>query len=128
MVVAVWLVGLVLLALWSLTMWAAHAAWGVLSDLPWDQAAERVRSLQLPPALEVWLGSAWREWIDAMAPLIEWLVRLLQGSAGWLQEAVPVLIWGVWGLGSLALLVLTAVAAGAVGWVRRRRTRARYQV
>ena len=125
MVLAVWLVGLLLLALWSLTMWAAYAAWGVLAGLPWDQAAEQVRTMQLPPAVEIWFGGAWREWIDAAAPLIEWLVRLLQGSAGWLEGAVPVLIWIAWGVGALALLVLTGIAAGAVGWFRRRHTRPR---
>lgn len=121
MLVAVWAVGLLLLVLWSASMWVAYLGWTMLAALPWSQAAEAARSIQLPPLLELWLGDAWREWLGAMAPLLEWLMRTLQGSAGWLEGIVPVALIVLWGVGAIGLLAMTAVAAGALGWWRRRR-------
>ena len=122
MLIVVWIVGLLLLLLWSLSMWAAHAAWELLATSSWTEALEDWQQMELPPALEVWLGSAWREWLEALTPVTERLMPAIQQSVQWLGGAMPILLWTVWGLGALALLVLTLLAAGAVGWWRRRRT------
>jgi hypothetical protein len=123
MFVAVWLLGLLALGLWSLTMWAAWLGWSYLATLPWSQATEAARASELPPWLEIWLGGAWREWLEAAAPMVEWVMRMLEGSAGWLQGLLPVLFWGLWAIGALGILVATALAAGAIGWWRRRSRR-----
>jgi hypothetical protein len=121
MLIVIWTLGLLLLLLWSATMWAAHVGWQMLATLPWSQAAGRVRELQLPPWLELWLGPAWRDWLEAAAPMIEWLMRVLQGSAGWLEGLMPIVLLAVWGAGAFVLLLLTTLAAVALGWWRGRR-------
>ncbi|TFZ00440.1 hypothetical protein EZ313_18440 [Ramlibacter henchirensis] len=121
MLIAVWAVGLLLLVLWTATMWVSWLGWTMLAALPWSQVSERIREIQLPPALEAWLGTAWREWLEAAAPMVEWAIRMLQGSAGWLEDLMPAVLLVVWGVGVFTLLLLTALVAVLVGWLRERR-------
>ena len=120
MLIFVWTLGLLLVALWSAAMWAVHLGWTMLAALPWSQAAEAIRDLQLPGWLELWFGEAWRALVQALAPTLEWALRVLQGS-DWLHELVPIALWVVWGLGVLFLLTFTALAGVVVDWFRRRR-------
>ena len=121
MLIAVWTVGLLLLVLWSAAMWAAHVGWTMLASLPWSQAVEAAQSITLPAWLETWAGTAWREWLDTAGPMIEWVMRNLQHSAGWLEGLVPILLLVLWAAGALCLLLLTTLVGVFVDWLRRRR-------
>jgi hypothetical protein len=120
MLIAVWALGLLLLVLWSAAMWAAHVGWTMLAALPWSQAVEAAQRIELPAWLELWIGSAWRDWLSAAGPMIEWVMRTLQGSAHWLEGMVPILMLVMWAAGALCVLVLTVLAAGLVSWWRGR--------
>ncbi len=123
MLIAVWAVALLLLLLWTATLWAAHVGWQMLATLPWSQVAERLQQVQLSPLLDLWLGAAWREWIAAVEPLVAWGLQLLQGSGSWLEGLMPVVLLATWAVGTLALLGVAAGAAVLVTWARRRRRR-----
>lgn len=120
MLIAVWAVGLLLLVLWSAAMWAAHLAWNLLAALPWSQAVATAQGITLPGWLDVWIGTAWHDWLQAAGPMIEWVMRTLQGPAGWLAGVMPILMLVVWAAGALCVLVLTILVAGLVDWWRRR--------
>lgn len=120
MMIAVIGLGVFMLALWSSLMWAAHGLWGLMTQVPWAEAVAQLKAIPTSGLLEPWLGPAWHEWIDAVAPFMQWLGALVQGSAAWLAGAVPVLLWLVWGLGAALLLVLMLAGAGAVMWFRKR--------
>ncbi|HYD76063.1 hypothetical protein [Ramlibacter sp.] len=121
MFAAVWILGLLALVLWSLTMWGVHALWTALVDVSWDVAVNRLPTLQLPPPLEPWFGEAWRQWLEAIGPWLAQAAPALDSVTGWAASAMPVLIWITWAVGALVLLLLTAVFGGIVSWWRGRR-------
>lgn len=123
MLIAVIALGFLLLALWTVAVWAVHEGWQLLATLPWDRALEQWRLLELPPWLEPMLGIGWDEWLRSLEPLLAWAAPFLQSSAGWLGGLVPVLLWVAWGFGALLLVGMTAALAGAVLWWRRREPR-----
>jgi hypothetical protein len=122
MIIAVWAVGLLLLGLWSLAVWALHLFWGALSSLSWAEALERLRASQLPALLEPWLGGFWEPLVASVEPWLGVLRPWLETSAGWLSGAMPVLLWLLWGLGAAVLLVLTLLGVVGLTWWRGRRT------
>jgi len=96
---------------WSALAWPAHALaeWiaantGALAGLPqWNER-------WTPPAwLAVWLPDAALDFLKATlnsaTPLLEWLLALLPGLAGWL----PTLVLGAW-VSGLVLLLITGIA------------------
>lgn len=122
----IWMVGILILCLWSATVWIAQAAVSLALTLPWNEVMAALKSMPLPemlrPFLEPWLGGAWSAWIEAFAPLMQWLGTFVQGSAGWLASALPVIAWLVWGLGSLVLIAILSAASAAL-WFSRRKMR-----
>lgn len=124
----VWLLGVVLLALWSGTVWLGHAAASLVLTLPWDQAVAAVRQIEMPallrPFLEPFLGSAWSAWVDALAPLLQSTGQLIQGSSHWVVSALPLMAWAVWALGSLALLAGLVAASVGIWFIKRQRLNA----
>lgn len=120
----IWTLTLVVMALWSALAWTVYAVWNLLVTLPWPQVLVRLQAQgqALPPWLEPWLGPVWRVWLDAVTaagPALEALGRLVQASAGWLADAMPVLLAVGWGLGAMVLLLVAAVASGATAWLGR---------
>jgi hypothetical protein len=127
--IAIWMIGLLLLTLWSATVWLGYSLSHLALTLPWQQAATSAAQLQIPEILKPFLdpivlifsGESWANWVQGLAPLMQWLGNLLQGSAGWLTAALPLVAWLIWGLG--ALLIVALAAAGSAGlWFWRRRT------
>jgi hypothetical protein len=124
MLIAIWAMGIFMLALWSGLIWAAHGLWALMATVSWGDAVQRIKDIPLPEVLAPWFGPAWREWIDAVAPVAQWLGSLVQGSGELLAGWVPVLLWVVWGLGTASLVAAMAAGTGGVWWWRRRQVRA----
>lgn len=105
-----WFVVLSLLALWSLTVWAGHAAtvWALSHTGAVGDAASGLAGLQWPAWLAPWMPPETLGFLAAVAasvqPLLDGLVQIVPSLAG----AVTVLAWGLWGLGAVLLLVLGA--------------------
>lgn len=123
--VLVWLSLFLLLLLWSLLAWAAHALAGWSGWSAWAGGGGGdwkawIDALQLPAWLAPWLPAQSLEAVKAMlaasAPMIEWAVASAPALMAWL----PTLVLGLWGVGAV-LLVLAGVALSvAVGVWRRR--------
>lgn len=110
MIVAIWIVTLLLLALWTLLAWAAAAL--LQSDAAWIDTLQR------------WLFDApWRETLEAWLPgwsmTMQAMLDALQALLVWLGAAAPWLVWVAWGLGALSLLGLGALLSFVVVLVRR---------
>ena len=69
----------------------------------------------IDPILLIFADGSLKTWAESFGPLMQWLGSLLQGSAGWLTAALPVMAWMIWGLG--AALVIALAIAGTVGIV-----------
>ena len=116
------LVVLVLLALWSFTVWALHAlaAWSVANAGGLVAGTGSVADLHLPGWLAPWvpaeLAQALVEVLRAAAPMVE--AALAWAPA--LATGLTVVAWVVWAIGS-AVLVAVGLALGMAVAVWRRR-------
>jgi len=108
---AAWSIAVLLAFAWSALAWPAHAlsAWlaansGALAGLP-----EWIERWAPPAWIAAWLPEAGLAALKAAlataAPLLEWLLALVPGLAGWL----PPLVLAVW-VSGLALLLLAGIA------------------
>lgn len=120
MMLAVWIVGLLLLVLWSGLVWSVHLLWSWLMAVPWADAMQRLREWPVPAPLEPWFGTWWTQWLQEAAPLLQWMGEMLQGSARWVVDAMPILLWATWALGALLLLAVMGAVGAGVWWMRRR--------
>lgn len=103
-----WFMVLLLLALWSLSVWAlnALAVWTLSSAGQLNLPEVGTEALALPAWLAPWVppelvqavASTWA----AFGPSVEWLLQAVPLLAG----GVSILSWVVWGLGSFLLLLL----------------------
>ena len=125
----IWIIGLIVLMLWSATVWMGYSLTNFALTLPWDQATTAMKDIQIPallkplidPILLIFAGGSWTAWVESMGPLMQWLGSLLQGSASWLTGALPVFAWIIWGLGALLLIALTGGGSVALRYFRKRK-------
>lgn len=121
----VWLSLSLLLLLWSLLAWAAHALAGWSGWSAWASGGSGdwqawIGTLELPAWLAPWLPAQSLEAVKAMlaafAPMIEWAAASAPALMAWL----PTLVFVLWAVGAV-LLVLAGIALSvAVGVWRRR--------
>ena len=113
MVIAIWLVALVLLVLWSAFAWASHAVLGMIAGLPWEQVLSQLKNIHLPEPFGAW----WAMMVDLLAPILQVSLPLLQGLMSFAGGAIPVIVVVLWLLGAIALLLLAiAATVGAALW------------
>jgi len=105
MLILIWVLTLLLLALWSLAGWGLHT---LLALGPgWlDQLPAWISRLPYPALLERWLP-------DWQQLLIE-LAGLAQTALSWLGAAGSVLVWVLWAAGAAGLLLLALLMSWAV--------------
>ncbi len=108
--IAVWLVALVCLGLWSLAAWGLAALMGLDPSWPGDL---KPLLLQVPYGdwLDLWLPG-WQAQVSAMLDLI-------QGMLGWLGSAGPWLALGIWAIGAICIVALGVLLSMLVAVVRR---------
>jgi hypothetical protein len=108
--VAIWILMLLLIGLWSLAAWGLAALLGM--DAGW---VDRVQGwlVDWPPGdwLDLWVPG----WMMAMQASLD----ALQAVLAWLGGAAPILVWGLWSLGLLMLVGLGALLSLIVVLVRR---------
>ncbi len=116
MVIAIWLLAVMLLLLWSAFALMSHALLGLVSGAPWEQLLAQLKAVSVPEVIAPW----WTPMVDALAPLLQASLPLLQGLLSFAGSALPVVVIILWAIGGL-ILVLLAVAAtvAAVMWRKK---------
>lgn len=95
MLIAIWLLVVLGLALWSLMGWGMYALLAL--DHQWLG--------DLKPLLdEVPFGHWLEQWVPGWQTLAELSIDAVQWLLGWLGAAAPIVVWAVWGAGILALV------------------------
>ncbi len=125
----IWIIGLIVLMLWSATVWLGYSITHIALTLPWQQGVAALGQLQIPdllkpfidPILLIFADGSWKTWAEGFAPVMQWLGSLLQSSAGWLTAALPTLAWIIWGLGALLLIALVAGGSFAMSWWKKQK-------
>jgi hypothetical protein len=109
MIVAIWILAVVCIALWSLAAWGLH---GLLTIDPAALSALHERLAQIPYAeqIEAWIPQ-WREWL-------RFGIEMLQWGLAQIGTAAPVVIALIWGLGVLAALVVAGLLSLLVKLIR----------
>jgi hypothetical protein len=116
MIIAVWLIALLALSLWSLGAWGLHS---LLVALPndWSGLAAWVDKLLPAPWLEHFLPG-WQA-------LLTGLLKFVEVALSWAGGAADVMSWFVlvvWALGALFLLSCAVIGSLLVAWVRKSTT------
>jgi hypothetical protein len=104
MLIAIWILTLIGLVLWSLASWGLHTL--LTLDPMWVEDVEAlIREIPYAEAIDRWFPG-WRE-------LLGVLMDVAQLVLGWVGTNAPLVAWIVWAAGALALLgvglVLTLV-------------------
>ena len=117
-----WSVTLILLALWSLAVWAFHsiAAWTVSNAGLLAGGSGAIESLRVPDWLAPWippeLALAFTSTLSAVSPAIEAALNQAPALAGGLSVAT----WTVWGVGIALIVILGLVCSRLITMLRRR--------
>lgn len=111
MMIALWLLTLLALGLWSLTAWGLHAVLtldtGALADL--EPLVDQIPHADL-------IG----QWIPGWQEMLKATLDLAQVLLGWVGGAAPVIVWVVWGLGAALLIGVAVVLSLLLRLLRRR--------
>lgn len=110
MLIAIWVLTLLGLGLWSLT------AWGLQALLTMD--ASRLQDLK-PLIHEIPFGETIDQWMPGWRALLAVAIDATQGLVAWVGHAAPWLIWALWGVGAAGLLLGAGVLSLAVVLIRR---------
>lgn len=110
MIIAIWIITLVLLALWSVAGWGLYLL--LASGTQWIGDLKPLLE-QIPNAaiVERWIPG----WIDALKLMLD----AMQALFAWLGGAAPVLVWLIWGVGTSVLLLLALVLTMVVALIRK---------
>ncbi len=108
--IAIWLLTLLLLGLWTLSAWGLAALLGSNGDWlthvgPW--------LAQLP--FGGWLETWFPEWLQSARLMLD----ALQAALSWLGATAPTLVWIAWGVGAALLLLLAAGLSLLVALIRK---------
>ena len=110
MIIAIWIVTLLIVGLWTLT------SWGLASLLAIDGAwVEQIEPWLARVPFGGWLEGWVPDWLTVARALLDTAQALL----GWLGGAAPVLVWVLWGAVTLLLLALAGVLTLVVVLIRR---------
>lgn len=120
--VATWFAVIVLLALWSLAIWAAHAAavWTVEQAADLSGTVPAFDGLSLPEPMAAWLPPEVARALEALGSSLGPLVGRLLQSVPALSEVLSVVSWAAWGLGTVLIVLLGAGLHLLIALWRRR--------
>lgn len=110
MLIAIWVLTLLGIALWTLT------AWGLQALLTMDPG--RLQDLK-PLIHEIPFGETIDQWLPGWRALLAVAIDATQSLMAWIGHAAPWLVWAMWGVGTAGLLLGAGVLSLAVVLIRR---------
>ena len=113
MIIAIWIVTLLLVGLWTLGAWGMAALLG--ADTGW---IDRVQMWLVDAPFGDWLDAWVPGWMMATQATLDAAQALLQ----WLGGVAPWLVWVLWAAGTLGLLLLGGLLILIVVLVRKSTT------
>jgi hypothetical protein len=111
----IWLLALVLLALWSAFAWMSYALMNMVVGLPWNEVVIQLKGLSVPAPFNEW----WAFTVDLLGPVLEGMHGLLQVLLSFVGGALPVVVIVVWALGAFMLLALAVAGTLGVVWWKK---------
>lgn len=107
---AIWIITLLLVGLWTMV------AWGLSSLLAMDGSWVA----QIQPWLARMPFGGWLEsWLPDWLQLANGLLGALQSALAWLGSAAPVLVWGLWFAGAVVLVLIGGALSLLVALIRK---------
>lgn len=118
-----WFLSFMLLALWSLACWGAHAVtvWAVGSAGALGGGTAAMDAVLLPESLKVWIPPQLAQELGGVIAAVGGVLQAALATVPALSGAVSVLAWVIWGLGALALLALAVGAHVLIAVLKRRK-------
>lgn len=118
-----WFLSFMLLALWSLACWGAHAVtvWAVGSAGAIAGGTATMDAVLLPEWLKVWIPPQLAQELGGVIAAVGGVVQAALETVPALSGAVSVLAWVIWGLGALALMALAVGAHVLIAVLKRRK-------
>ena len=110
MLIAIWVLALLGIGLWTLTAWGLDA---LLSIDP-----SRLQDLK-PLIHEIPFGETIDQWVPGWRALLAVAVDMTQTAVAWIGHAAPWLVWALWGVGTAGMLLLAGIVSLAVVLIRR---------
>lgn len=110
MLIAIWVLTLLGIALWTLT------AWGLQALLTMDPG--RLQDLK-PLIHEIPFGETIDQWLPGWRALLAVAIDATQSLVAWIGHAAPWLVWAMWGVGTAGLLLLAGIVSLAVVLIQR---------
>jgi hypothetical protein len=98
--IALWILTLFALGLWSLTAWGLHAVL-TLDAARLGDLKPLIDQIPYGALISQWLPG-WQDWLRASIDLTQMLL-------GWVGGAAPVIVWVLWGVGTIGLLIVAVV-------------------
>jgi len=96
MLIAIWILTLLGLVLWSLASWGLHTLLSI--DPRWVEDVEKlIHEIPYAEAIDRWFPG-WRELLGVLMDLAEFVL-------GWVGTNAPLVAWIVWGVGAIVLLL-----------------------
>lgn len=96
MLIAIWILTLLGLVLWSLASWGLHTLLSI--DPRWVEDVEKlIHEIPYAEAIDRWFPG-WRELLGVLMDLAELVLS-------WVGTNAPLVAWIVWGVGALVLLL-----------------------
>ncbi len=96
MLIAIWMLTLIGLVLWSLASWGLHTLLSI--DPRWIEDVEKlIQEIPYAETIDRWFPG-WRELLGVLMDLTELVL-------GWVGTNAPLVAWIVWGVGAIVLLL-----------------------
>lgn len=111
MLIALWLLTLLAIGLWSLTAWGLHAVL-TLNTGTLDGLKPLID--QVPHADLI------SQWIPGWQQMLQATIDLTQVLLSWVGGAAPIIVWVLWGLGVATLLAVAGALSLVIRLIRRK--------